>query len=402
MLQLYNMLMVCYGLLTKLAAVWNTKARQIVSGREASLQSLVSWRNNNEPVVWIHCASLGEYEQVVPLLQMIKARQSQTQVALTFYSPSGYIPMKDKAVADWVGYLPNDTHRSMSAFIKVMAPHVAIWVKNEWWWSCLSILQSNKVPVHIVSATVRSDQYWVKWRLPFIDRVLANVRSIGVVDESSAEKLPASVRPSSIYVSGDMRADRVLAIAEQEPPEHFLFKKLAAGRSVIIYGSMWLHDSPAFEKLYNMHPHHIHIMFPHDLSDQNVAKMAAEWEAEIVTSETRLAAGRVYIVAEMGLLSAAYRFAQLVYVGGGYGKGVHNVLEAAVYGQLTVVGPKHHKSSECLRLLASGAVVDSSMIGKQLDINSHQIADAVNHFFKHHKGAVDRTYRLIFDKKANT
>ena len=401
MLTIYNILLTIYGVLLRVAAMWNSKARAILQGRKHSISSLALWRASHKgPVIWVHCASHGEYEQVAPLLALIKQRQPAQLLVLTFYSPSGYTAVQGKTVADWVGYLPGDTKKATSEFLDLLRPKLAIWVKNEWWWQVLSQLSTRDVPIHSVAATFRPDQYFVRYPVRFMKQVLQSITSLGVVDDASCEVLADLLPNANCYRSGDIRADRVAALAMADMPQHPICEKLQKQSNIVIYGSAWLSDAPALALLRQQYPDYIHVIFPHDLTDDNIAAMQEKFQCVLLQEESALAAGVCYIAPVMGLLAYVYRCADYCYVGGGYGGGVHNVLEAAVYKKPVFVGPRYHKSKECAVLLDSGGLWDvkslQSREGSWPSDMEAKALTAANDFFSSHIGAADRTYVHIF------
>lgn len=398
----YTLAIHLYGLGIRIAALWSTKAKKWRLGRQHLFSNLSSWRQTVEhrPLVWVHCASHGEYEQVLPLVRRIRERQPATAVALTFFSASGYEAVAETAPVDWVGYLPLDTKSNARQWLDTMRPSVVIFVKNEWWWHILSAMTSSGVPVHIVSATIRSDHFFLRYRSRFFRDCLRKLSTVGVVEEASKARLSAKVDADKIYVSGDLRADRVMQIASER--DSSFLQRLPSSHQYVIYGSVWHHDLQSIRRIIAAFPDAVHLLFPHRLEAEYVEAMRLQLDAQYLVEGHIPRKGNILMVTEMGLLSSAYRYGTLAYVGGGYGEGIHNILEAAVYKIPVLVGPRHQKSIECLALMQLGAVAnmeqlsDSELKSMDTPVHLENVKKTLTQYFNMSGEPTDITYNHIF------
>jgi len=386
-----------YGKLILVASLWNKDARVWRQGRKRNLDSLKIFRQKNEgELVWIHCASHGEYEQGLPLIQMIKRKQPSVSIALTFFSPSGYNAVREKAPVDWIGYIPLDVKSTIGSFLTVLKPSKAIFVKNEWWWNSLSCLIHHNIPVHFVSSTVRTDHYFVKYKLSFIMAILRSVDSYGVIDSTSAGAIKTIINPSKVYTSGDMRVDRVQSIANNYEDKN---SNLTLDK-VIIYGSVWKEDIPSIRLLMQEYADHIHILFPHKIDDKHVSDLKQVLHGSTITFDlAEITKKGAYIFPVMGKLSSTYRHADIAYIGGGHGVGIHNTLEAAVYGIPLFSGPNIEKSKEALELQSLGLLhlIAGTELPTELPmLNLKKIKSASSKYFDRSKGGTAVTYNYIF------
>lgn len=383
---IYKIGIALYETILPLIALFRKDARLLVNGRKESAASLERWeRGDDASLVWIHVASKGEYEQVKPLISLIKEWQPQRKMALTFYSPSGYNTTWDKEV-DWQGYFPGDKPSKVKVFLDRMRPDMAIFCKNEWWWNTLGILEKRSIPIHYVSSTVREDHYFIKSPLSFFQNTLNAVISYGVVDQKSLETMTAKYPSLNVYRSGDMRVARVTDLSKNS--EKTGLSEVLQGKMVIIYGSVWQSDLPVMRKLIEKYPESTHVVFPHMLDESSINI----FEKELSNHDN------ILIIKEAGKLAQSYRYGQLAYIGGGYGDGVHNVLEAAIYKIPVVTGPRNRKSSEAQELKKLGCLYDEGIDGSFEDfINSFETnKQKLDTFLDRHINATIVTYNHIF------
>lgn len=354
---LYDISVYLYGLAIRLASLFNSKAALWVKGRKDIFAHLAQV-DRSKKIIWFHCASLGEFEQGRPLIEMVKTNYPELTVILTFFSPSGFEIRKEYKGAHHVFYLPLDTPGNAKRFIEFTNPVIAVFVKYEFWYNYLLRLEQKNIPVVLVSAIFRPGQYFFKWYgKKFLD-VLKGFETIFVQDKSSLQLLQDH-GVKNVEFAGDTRFDRVAEIAEQkiEIPEVLEFK----GKSrIIIAGSTWPEDDKLLIEYMNSSgiSHNIkYIIVPHNINVREIEKLK---ESIIKNTVLFSAVGDkslfdVMIVDKIGFLSALYRYADVAYVGGGFGTSVHNVLEPAVFGMPVLFGPNHHKSREALEMIKAGA-----------------------------------------------
>ncbi|MFT3981617.1 MAG: glycosyltransferase N-terminal domain-containing protein [Ferruginibacter sp.] len=352
---LYNIFLALYSAGIRVAALWNPKARLWVKGRR--LQT-VSTPPAGRPVVWMHCASLGEFEQGRPLLEAVKKNYPQVYIILSFFSPSGYEIRKNYAGADQVLYLPMDNPIRSRQFIDTIQPSLVLWVKYEYWYHYLSALKRKNIPVLLVSGIFRQDQPFFQWYGGFWKNILGSFEHLFVQTEASRQLLQNAGIMQNITVSGDTRFDRVSDIAAQWQPLSEAVAKFCEGHQVIVAGSTWEEDEEVLIHYARIHPHIRFIFAPHEVSRERIRDLKEEFPDGILFSElnnrqlSTVIHSNVLIIDNIGMLSRLYHYAGIAYIGGGFNQsGIHNILEAAVYGKPVVFGPVYEKFAEARQLV---------------------------------------------------
>lgn len=364
----YNLGIHLYTSLLRVAAFSNRKARLMMQGRSETLSKIRSARHAGECWIWVHAASLGEFEQGRPLMERIAAENPGLKIALTFYSPSGYEVRKNYAGAHLVAYLPADTPRAMRAFIEALDPELAIIVKYEFWRNCLRELKRRDIPTLLVSAVFRHGQLFFRPWGGWYRKMLRCFTSIFVQDEQSRELL-ASIGIDNVRVAGDTRFDRVTDIMRStcDIPQIDVFAR-SVSRLCMVFGSSWEADERVyFPWLISMRGAVKAVIAPHEFDSRRLQQMRSSLSplrvvllSEVKDNLSLAAAADVLIIDCFGLLSSAYRYGAVAYVGGGFGAGIHNINEAAVYGIPVVFGPRHDKFIEARELIRSGGGVSVS------------------------------------------
>ena len=350
----------------RIASLFHAKAKLWVKGRRNlfdDLQKKIG--SDTKKVAWFHCASLGEFEQGRPLIEKFKKNNPDYKILLTFFSPSGYEVRKNYAGAEIVCYLPLDTKRNAKRFIAITKPAVAFFVKYEFWLNVLGEMEKNKIPHFLISAIFRKDQIFFKSHGTIFRDALKGFSFIFTQEKQSVELLN-SISITHAAVAGDTRYDRVAEIAAgaKEIP----IAKSFAGeqRKVIVAGSSWPSDEellfPAMKKLFA--DGWKLLIAPHELGEAHLASIEKGLREvgisanEIVrfsrANEHSVSSAKVLIIDNIGMLSSLYRYGKIAYIGGGFGKSIHNILEAAVYGMPVVFGPKHEKFYEAKSMLEVG------------------------------------------------
>lgn len=352
----YNLGIRLFGLALHLAAPFNVKAGQMLRGRKETWQKLRDF-STGQKVVWIHCASLGEFEQGRPLIEAIRAQHPGYKIVLTFFSPSGYEVRKNYNLADVVVYLPGDTAANARRFINAINPAMAIFVKYEYWYHYYTTLKKRGIPVYSVSSIFRESQVFFKWYGGWYRRILMAVTRFYVQDEQSGSLLKR-VGISNFVVAGDTRFDRVAAIAAGAADVP-VAREFAAGARVIVAGSSWPADEAILAEYLNNAPADVKmIVAPHEVHASHINQMVQRFRTPVVKySESQgkdVSGFRVLIIDTIGLLSAIYRYGSVAYIGGGFGKGIHNTLEAATYGMPVIFGPNHKRFKEAVDLIRLG------------------------------------------------
>lgn len=349
---LYTLGVKMYGAAIRVAALWNPKAKLWTEGRRTSAAPRTF---ANRPL-WIHCASTGEFEQGRPLIEGIKKAQPDTPVLLTFFSPSGFEMRKDYPLADAVAYMPLDTPGRIREFLDTYRPATAVFVKYEIWHNCLRELERRDTPTYLVSAKFRPDQIYFKPYGKWFARSLKVFARIFTQNEES-KALLNTIGCNRVTVAGDTRFDRVAEIAEtnDEIPAMADFK---GGSTLIAAGSTWPKDEEIIAEWWSKHasrqPQVKLLIVPHEILSGHVSELKKRFPDAAAWSDNPGSDTRVLILDRMGLLSRVYRYADAVYIGGGFGAGIHNVLEPAVFGCPVIFGPRHEKFDEAKGLISGG------------------------------------------------
>lgn len=350
---LYNAVIFFYGAMARLTALFNHKARLWVNGRKDWYGELKNKIVEGDSYIWIHCASLGEFEQGRPVIESIRREKPDSKIVLTFFSPSGFEVRKNYKMVDIITYLPEDTKSNAVRFLDLVNPVQVIFVKYEFWDNYISGVKNRGIPLFLVSGIFRKEQQFFKWYGGFFRNILRKFTKIFVQDDTSAELLK-SIGIENVTVAGDTRFDRVAEIAGQARsiPQLDLFK--GAGR-VFLAGSSWRQDEEIIARYINDHPDVMKWVFaPHEPDAGNIERIEKLLEVKSVRFskiDENNADATVLIIDNIGMLSSAYRYAFIAAVGGGFGRGIHNILEPACWGIPILFGPNFSKFREALEML---------------------------------------------------
>ncbi len=366
---LYNIFIRIYALAITLAAVFNKKARQWKSGRKNILENIALTLDHEKDHVWFHCASLGEFEQGRPVIEKFRKDNPDIKIVLTFYSPSGYEVRKNVPLADHVFYMPLDTPYNAQKFVEYVKPRMAVFVKYEYWFNHLKTLHENKIPVVYISAIFRKKQMYFRWWGRWFKKQLSRVTYFFVQDKTSRELL-YSIGMRNAVTSGDTRFDRVFSI-RNNPVNYEKVEKFIQGSIIFIGGSTWPADDQLLVPLINKYQDKIKfILAPHEINESYIDKLCNTIEAPAVKyssfNEEQYKEAAVLIIDQIGMLSNLYQYASVAYIGGGFGKGIHNILEAATFGMPVIFGPRHQKFTEARELIKYGGAF-SIQNKKELD-----------------------------------
>lgn len=367
----------------------------MLHGRQQSASDIKSFFSDagSGKRIWMHCASLGEFEQGKPVLEAIKKIHPESIVLLTFFSPSGYRIRKNWNGADLICYLPGDTRKEAGRWISVIKPDLFILVKYEFWWVLLDTLQQNGIKTVLISGIFSKNQYYF-WSgmKPFLN-ILKNMDHLFVQDQSSAAVL-RDFGINQITVSGDNRVDSVMHNRDVLYSPAWLTESRQKFNHVIIYGSVWEQDLAAILPTIRNRSNDLHIIAPHDISPRNIAL----WQDAVMEATGLVSEGegswRIWLVDVIGQLKYMYRFANAVYVGGGFGSGLHNTLEPAVYEIPLFFGPKYHKFVESVHMVEQGSAF-SVKTGKEFEQKLTEILDA-----KDTQESIRQKHRQYFSQNA--
>jgi len=341
----------------------NVKAKQWVNGRRGIFQKLQSEIPKNTSVAWFHCASLGEFEQGRPVIEAFKSIHPEFKILLTFFSPSGYEVRKNYSGADWIYYLPLDTPGNAKKFVRIVNPSFVVFVKYEYWFNYMKALKNANIPLIVVSAIFRPGQRFFRWYGGWQRKMLGYVRYFFVQNESSLNLLHnAGIRQASL--SGDTRFDRVNQIAQQK--QSFpLVEKFCNGKQVLLAGSTWPQDEDIIIScIKNQIPGIKYIFAPHEVHQQRIQSLTDKMRNRCLrfseANESNIQSASVLIIDSIGILSHLYQYADVAYIGGGFGVGIHNILEAATFGNPVIFGPNYHKFQEAKDLIDLGGAFSIS------------------------------------------
>ena len=358
---LYNLGTRAYFLGIKLAAAFgHRKAKLMEEGRQDWAQKLqatvkeLKAQDSNRPYIWFHAASLGEFEQGRPLIEALREKYPQYRILQTFFSPSGYEVRKNYKGADIVCYLPYDKPSECRRFLDITQPSIAFFVKYEFWGNILEELDRRKVPTYLISGIFREHQAFFKSYGGVLRPVLSHFRHIFVQDEESKRLLATIGYDKNVTICGDTRFDRVIAI-QQQAKQYAWAEEFSKGQFTLVAGSSWPKDEDIMLEHFNQHPEMKLIIAPHEIHEEHIQSIIGKLKRPYMRY-SQLDASKVtsvdcLIIDAIGFLSSIYRYGQVAYIGGGFGVGIHNTLEAAVYGMPVIFGPNHTAFREALGLL---------------------------------------------------
>lgn len=360
----YRLFIWIYPKIAWLLGFSNQKARLWITGRRGLFKKLsAAFYKNQSPVIWMHCASVGEFEQGLPVLEMIRKQYPGHRIILTFFSPSGYEVRKDCKEADFVFYLPMDSARNANRFLNIVQPSLILFVKYEFWYFYLQEASQRQIPLLLISGIFRKDQPFFKWYGSLHRRMLGFFSGLLIQDTASADLLRSIGYQDKIIISGDTRFDRVKEIAEKftDLP---LIAAFCSGHPCLVAGSTWTEDDEALDHFVNTHPAMRTLIAPHIIDEERLLECeklyhgSMRFSTYVKAIETNsLISDTIHtlIIDNVGMLSRLYHYATICFVGGGFGDdGIHNILEAAVYGKPVVFGPVFDKYLEADELLEEG------------------------------------------------
>ena len=383
---LYNFLIHAYSFIINIIAPFNSKAKFWVEGRKNIFERLGSASLTNlgsTSLAWFHCASLGEFEQGRPVIEAFRVKYPAYRILVTFFSPSGYEIRKNYSGADFIFYLPADTPQNAKKFIEIVKPSIVFFVKYEFWRNYLTELEKQHIPVISFSAIFRPNQLFFKSYGGFYREVLTKFKHILVQNQESFDLLK-SIDIQQITLAGDTRFDRVKQIVDAKsgtPAEAIQFvKDFKSNRQVFMVGSAWQTDMEVLIPLMNLLKKDSNLNFviaPHELHQEEIK----DWQKQIesksicfseIKTDTKLTDYQVLIIDNIGMLSSLYQFADFAFIGGSFGKGLHNILEAATFGMPIFFGNKaYHKFQEAVDLVKQGgayAIESTDDLGEILNV----------------------------------
>lgn len=393
MLFLYNLVISIAGFFLKIVALFSPKIKLFVAGRKNVFSILQEKIKPSDKTIWFHSASLGEYEQGLPVIEKIKEKYPNHKIIVTFFSPSGYEVRKNNTVADATVYLPLDTKSNAKKFLKLAHPELAFFIKYEFWLNYLKELETSKTPTYLISGIFRDNQMFFKWYGGFYRKALKAFTYFFVQNESSKQKIEA-IGFHNVIVSGDTRFDRVNAILERDNTLDFI-ENFKNNSPTIVIGSSWPKDEALLAEYINQAPNHVKfIIAPHNIKADQIESLKSQiTKSTVLFSEKKdldLSTYNVFIIDTIGLLTKIYSYGTIAYVGGGFGNpGIHNILEPATFGIPIVIGPNYSNFAEAVQLVAlQGCIVISN--SNELKENLDRLLND-NNFFEE-KSSICKSY----------
>ena len=405
----YDIFLLLYRAGIRLASLWNNKAKLWSNGRKNISERIkAQLRFQHFKIIWFHCSSLGEFEQGRPLIEKLKSQNPNFKFLLTFFSPSGYEIRKDYKGVDWVFYLPLDSKRNAKQFFEIVNPSLVVFVKYDYWYYYLTECKKRNIPLLLVSGIFRQDQPFFKWYGSLHRQMLTCFTHFFVQDKESGDLL-RSININGVTVAGDTRFDRVADIAANFTPVKEI-EKFCGGSQVLVAGSTWPDDEKVIKDGTTNFPDLKIIIAPHEIHKEHIDQLRSIFPYSVLYSQLAARSSQLttcLIIDNIGMLSKLYHYASIAYVGGGFNKGIHNTLEAAVYGKPVLFGPNYKKFKEAVGLIEKGGGIcitssnEFSAILQKLINNKTELELSGKNsfeFVKQNKGATEKILDYI---KAN-
>ncbi|GEC79769.1 3-deoxy-D-manno-octulosonic acid transferase [Flavobacterium aquatile] len=400
MLFLYNLIIILASQVVKLIALFSPKVKLFVDGRKEVFPILQSKLSSNDKTIWFHAASLGEYEQGLPVIEKIKVHYPNHKIVVTFFSPSGYEVRKNNTVADVTVYLPLDTKFNAQKFIKTINPELVFFIKYEYWPNYLNELKKQNIKTYLISGIFREKQAFFKWYGGFYRNALKTFDYFFVQNESS-KNLIQSIGFNNIKISGDTRFDRVVSILERDNSLDFI-EQFKDNKTTIVIGSSWPKDESLLVNYINKASDTIKfIIAPHNIKAEQISNLKSQiTKSSVLFSEKdemlkqvqhdKLEEFQVFIIDTIGILTKIYSYADIAYVGGGFGNpGVHNILEPATFGVPIIIGPNYSHFAEATALVHQEGCVS---ISNQNELNEAFDNLIFNEDIRNEKGHICSTF----------
>ena len=388
----YNLIVLFAAFLLKIIAIFNKKIKLFVDGRKNVFEVLSNKIKQTDKTIWFHAASLGEYEQGLPVIEKIKIKFPHHKIVLTFFSPSGFEVRKNNKLADVTVYLPLDSIANARKFVEIINPEMVFFIKYEFWPNYLNELKTRNIKTYLISGIFRENQAFFKWYGGFYRNALQTFEYFFVQNESS-KKLLQSIGFNNVAVSGDTRFDRVAAILENDNHLDFI-EEFKNNKITIVIGSSWPKDESLLVNFINQSKDVKFIIAPHNIkATQNLHLKSQISKSTVLFSEKankKLADFDVFIIDTIGILTKIYSIADIAYVGGGFGNpGVHNILEPATFGVPIVIGANYSHFAEAIALVNLGGCIS---VSNQNELNETFNNLLQNDDIRHEKGHICSTF----------
>jgi 3-deoxy-D-manno-octulosonic-acid transferase len=393
MLFLYNILLILASQVVKLLALFSPKIKLFVDGRTTVFQSLSGKINPNDKTIWFHAASLGEFEQGLPVMEKIKIQYPNHKIVVTFFSPSGYEVRKNNTIADVTVYLPLDTKSNAKKFLKLVHPDLVFFIKYEYWPNYLNQLKKGGIKTYLISGIFRENQAFFKWYGGFYRNAL-NAFDYFFVQNETSKLLLQKLGFNNVKISGDTRFDRVVAILELDNSLDFI-QQFKNNTITIVIGSSWPKDESLLIDYINQNKEKVKfIIAPHNIKAEQIQELKNSISKKTILFSEKgtidLSDYEVLIIDTIGILTKIYSYADIAYVGGGFGNpGVHNILEPATFGIPIVVGPNFSHFAEAVALVHQEGCLS---IANQDELNDAFSNLILNEDIRHEKGHICSTF----------
>jgi 3-deoxy-D-manno-octulosonic-acid transferase len=397
-----------YRTAIRIASLWNNKAKLWLNGRKNILDRLrAELQSQDSKIIWFHCSSLGEFEQGRPVIEKLKSQNPGLKFLLTFFSPSGYEIRKDYKGVDWVFYLPLDSKKNAKTFFDIVNLALAVFVKYDYWYYYLNECKKRKIPLLLISGIFRKEQPFFK-RYGNLHRSMLNCFTHFFVQDKESLQLLQSININNATVTGDTRFDRVSEIAENFTPIEAI-EKFCSGLPVLVAGSTWSEDEKLIKDATANFPDLKIIIAPHEIHKEHINQLKSFFPDAVLYSQLRVQSPEAIIsdhliIDNIGMLSKLYHYSTIAYVGGGFNKGIHNTIEAAVYGNPVLFGPNYKKFKEAIGLIENGGGICITSSNELSTILQKFISDKTAlelsgknsfDFVKQNKGATEKILYYI-------
>lgn len=414
MIFFYNIFLAVYKAGINFAARWNNKAKKWVDGRQNWQQQLaLSWKAQaGDFVVWVHCASLGEFEQGRPVIEQLRNQNPKTKILLTFFSPSGYEIRKNYNGADYVMYLPFDSKANAKTFLDIVQPGLAVFVKYEFWHYFLQELNNRNIETILISGIFRPSQPFFKWWGSFHRNMLQNFSQLFVQNRASKELLDKIGLSAKTTVAGDTRFDRVITAANEWKPVEYI-EQFCNNQFVIVAGSTWPDDEKILAEYINDHWNNQKLIIaPHEIKEENIKRLKelfpnAVLFSDAAANESALQNFSTLIINNIGYLSRLYKYSNICYVGGGFNpSGHHNILEAAIFYKPVITGPNYQKFKESVDLKKEGGsfcAENATQLNKVItSMNVEEAGTIAGNYVQQNGGATATILNWLHEKRRLT
>ncbi|MBL6873979.1 MAG: 3-deoxy-D-manno-octulosonic acid transferase [Flavobacteriales bacterium] len=388
MLSIYNIIIKFFGFAIKIHSLYNQKSHQWIDGRKDIFFRLEKEITNNKNIVWFHCASHGEYEQVNQLISKYKNNFPQDKILLTFFSPSGFNNIKKNNCIDWIFYLPLDTQKNAKKFIKLVMPKKVFFVKSEFWYNYMNQLNLYKIPLYHVSCIFDKEKFSIF--SSFSTKILSKSKHFFVQDKNSLDVLN-SINIKNSSITGDTRFDSILENIKNKKEDHRILE-FCLNKTTIIFASVWPEDEHVFKKFIKENSQYRFIIAPHEL---NYCKNISElFDVELYSEFDTPSEKNILLINKIGILKNIYKYCSLAYIGGGFGKGIHNIIEASANLKPVVFGPNHSQfieAKDLIKINGAASVNNYKEFLSQFNkLNSSFNKKAVSDYIKDKSGATDK------------